>query len=163
MDCFSSPSVSDLCGARAYRFAADRDIALLYANYAKRRNRNSSVVIAQIAIPDSAIKNLSSSERRSIRSSRLEWKELVFYSRQGRWYPAHLQKYSTATLITGPLAATPDRVVRLAERHRRRLHGGTWCSAVEGIPPYRSEHRHWEEVARWRDEQLTESREIGGT
>jgi hypothetical protein len=33
----------------------------------------------------------------------------------------------------------------------------------EGIPPYRSEHRHWEEVARWRDEQLTESREIGGT
>ena len=112
MSCLVSPPETDFCRDRAYYFAVDRDVAVYYANYAKRRESVASVVIVQMAIPDSAIESLPDTERLHVRWPSPEWKELVFRSRRGDPYPAQLRKYTAATLIIGSVAGKPDRVFR---------------------------------------------------
>ena len=81
-----------------------------YANYAKRRAEDQSVVIIQVAIPNFAIEGLSDNERFHVYSPSQEWKELVFYSRRGDPYPRNLAKFMNAVLIIGTICSKPSHI-----------------------------------------------------
>ncbi|KAK0715474.1 hypothetical protein B0H67DRAFT_537883 [Lasiosphaeris hirsuta] len=98
---------TDFCRGPAFYFVVDRDIAVYYANYAKRRANYSSAVLVRIAIPNPAIEGMSSTERLTVYWPSEEWKELVFRSRRFNPYPSHLRKYKQATLIIGSIAGKP--------------------------------------------------------
>ena len=94
----------------AYYFTTNREIAIYYANYAKRRNMVDSVVIVQMAIPNSAIDSLSETERLCVYWPSAEWKNLVFHCRKGRRLPSELRKFKQATLLVGTIANKSNKV-----------------------------------------------------
>ncbi|KAI6779876.1 uncharacterized protein J7T54_001964 [Emericellopsis cladophorae] len=94
----------------AFYFTISREIAIYYANYAKRRNKIDSVVIVQMAIPNSAIESLSETECLRVYWPSAEWKNLVFHCRKGRRLPSELRKFRQATLVIGTIANKPKKV-----------------------------------------------------
>ncbi len=107
----ASRPMTDFCRDAAYYFAVDRDVALTFAHFAKRRNHLAAAVLVQMAIPNSAIQRLSDTERFDLHWPSSEWKELVLCSPRYQKYPSHLRKYRAATLIVGTVAGRPRRVL----------------------------------------------------
>lgn len=110
LSCLASLPRTDFCKEQAYYFAVDKDVAIYYANYAKRRDTINSVVIVRMAIPNSAIEGLSDTSRLRVYWPDTEWKKLVFRCRRGDRLSTELVKFRAATLITGHIAGKPNLV-----------------------------------------------------
>ncbi|KAL7911866.1 hypothetical protein GGI35DRAFT_491960 [Trichoderma velutinum] len=92
----------------AYCFAVDRDVAIQYAAFSKRRSDRSSVVIVHATFESSTIESLSEEKIQRIYWPSEEWKRLVFFSRNGKKLPSDLGKFKQASLIIGTAAARPS-------------------------------------------------------
>jgi hypothetical protein len=101
---------ADLLSENGCSFTRDRDIALYYAAYAKRRDGVDSVVLVQIRIPNSAIESLSETELLRVYWPSFEWKNLVFHCRRHRRLPSTLKKFRQAKLIIGTISTKPTMV-----------------------------------------------------
>lgn len=88
----------------------DREIAVYYANYAKRRVEVNSVVVIHMAIPNSAIEGLSTTELVRTYWPSEEWKSLIFHCRKKKKLPSELRKFKDATLIIGTTSKKPNSV-----------------------------------------------------
>lgn len=110
----------------AYYFVIDREIAVYYASYAKRRDSVDSVVIVHMAIPNAAIESLSETEFVRTHWPSPEWKNLVFHCRRGDRLPTSLRKFKQATLIIGTIAKTPNQVYSRLDSPNQIT--SKWCS-----------------------------------
>ncbi|KAL8365023.1 hypothetical protein RB595_004030 [Gaeumannomyces hyphopodioides] len=106
---------SDFARQLAYYFAVDRDVALMYALWAKNRDGVQSVVLVQISIRNSDIKSLSESEKLTTFYPSEEWKKLVWHCRRPKKLPTELRKFRLASLIIGTIARKPDLAYRNME------------------------------------------------
>lgn len=104
----ASPSPTDFSAHSAnYYFSPDVEVAEYYANYAKRRIGVHSVVIVQMAIPNSAIEQLVAPEIQRIYWPDPKWSELIFLCRQGGTLPTDLRRFRLALLVIGTIAKKP--------------------------------------------------------
>ncbi|UKZ79765.1 hypothetical protein TrVFT333_007527 [Trichoderma virens FT-333] len=100
---------TDFCGREAaYYFVADRDIAMYYAFFAKRRSDASSPVVVHAAFQNSAIESLSEVEIQRVYWPSEEWQRLIFLSRKAQRLPTDLRKFKRAALIIGTIAGKPN-------------------------------------------------------
>ncbi|KAJ5343872.1 uncharacterized protein MYU51_002241 [Penicillium brevicompactum] len=91
--------------------AVDREVAICYAGYAKRRSGASAVVIVHVTIPNSVIESLTPSEIQRVYWPSMEWKNLVLSCRQMRKVPTQLRKYMLATIVIGSICNKPKAVM----------------------------------------------------
>ncbi|KAM6486005.1 hypothetical protein HDV62DRAFT_352984 [Trichoderma sp. SZMC 28011] len=105
----SSRSPTDFDGrASAYCFAVDRDIAIEYAAFTKRRSDRTPVVIVHATFKKSTIESLSKNEIQRLYWPSSEWKRLVFFSRKMKRLPPDLKKFNQVSLIIGNASARPS-------------------------------------------------------
>ncbi|PKK50894.1 hypothetical protein CI102_3104 [Trichoderma harzianum] len=118
IETLSSRPPTDFCGkASAYYFAVDRDVAIKYACYAKRRSDISSLVIVHATFKNSTIESLSEAEMQRVYWPSEEWKRIIFWSRRGKKLPSDLHKYRQASLIIGTIAGKPNTVYTNLDHH----------------------------------------------
>ncbi|KAL6817198.1 hypothetical protein J3E69DRAFT_375013 [Trichoderma sp. SZMC 28015] len=104
----SSRSPTDFDGkTSAYYFAVDRDIAIEYAAFTKRRSDRSPVVIVHATFKKSTIESLSKNEMQRLYWPSSEWKRLVFFSRRMKRLSPDLKKFNQVSLIIGNVSARP--------------------------------------------------------
>lgn len=108
INCLLSSYPSDFAKQLAYYFAVDRDVALLYALWAKRRADVQAVVLVQINIRNSDIKSLSETDKLTTFYPTEEWKKLVWHCRRKERLPTELTKFRSASLIIGTISRKPD-------------------------------------------------------
>ncbi|CAG7940323.1 unnamed protein product [Penicillium salamii] len=92
-------------------FGVDREVAVRYACYAKRRSESCSAVIVQVSIPNSVIETLAPPEIQHVYWPTTEWKSLVFLCRQRRKLPSHLRKFKLADLVIGSICNKPNMIL----------------------------------------------------
>lgn len=93
--------------ANGLYFAVDRDVALYYARYARRRQSVRSVAIVQVTIKNSAIESLEDGELQQAYWPSSDWKSLVFTCRRFMVFPTFLRKFKLATIIIGTISKKP--------------------------------------------------------
>ncbi|KAK4085186.1 uncharacterized protein Triagg1_176 [Trichoderma aggressivum f. europaeum] len=92
----------------SYCFVVDRDVAIEYAAFTKRRSDRSTVVIVHATFENSTIEGLSEDKFQRIYWPSEEWKRLIFFSRSMKRLPSDLGKFNQASLIIGTLSARPS-------------------------------------------------------
>ncbi|KAK1829227.1 hypothetical protein QBC39DRAFT_357449 [Podospora conica] len=106
-----SSSPSDFSpSSSCYYFFVDHLVARYYASYAKRRSTTEAILIISLTVPNRAIETLREPDLLRVFFPESEWRELVWFSRRRARLPAHLNKFSRATLIIGTIAKGPDRL-----------------------------------------------------
>lgn len=96
-------------------FAVDRDVAVRYAFWARRRSHGSPAAIVQITVPISAIQSIPEGQLHHIHwdpsGNNKTWEKLVYYSRNRQRGPRDLrQSLNSPTLIIGTIANYPNFV-----------------------------------------------------
>ncbi|KAL7960377.1 hypothetical protein V8C34DRAFT_312709 [Trichoderma compactum] len=105
----SSRPPTDFAGrVSPYCFVVDRDVAIEYAAFNKRRSDRSSVVIVHATFENSTIERLSEDKIQRIYWPSEEWKRLVIFSRTAKRLPSDLGKFKHASLIIGTVSARPS-------------------------------------------------------
>ncbi|KAG5923203.1 hypothetical protein E4U42_005019 [Claviceps africana] len=94
-------------------FSVDREIAVLYALYAKRRHKDHSACLVQIRVPNSAIESLSHEQLQRIywdpTGNDKTWEKVVFNCRQRTTLPREFRsRFSQAILLIGTIARRPN-------------------------------------------------------
>ncbi|KAG9251633.1 uncharacterized protein F5Z01DRAFT_752748 [Emericellopsis atlantica] len=127
----------------AFYFTIDREIAVYYANYAKRWNKVDSVVIVQMAIPNSAIESLSETERLRVYWPSAEWKNLVFHCRTNTRLPSDFAS-SDRLRLPNKVYRKLDSAEQITEHMVLRTRGGRqaiqYVWPVEGGEEFLEEH-----------------------
>lgn len=95
----------------SFYFAVDREVAVRYACWAKRRDTCQSAVVIHIAIPNSAIESLpATGDIQKAYWPTEEWKSLVWHCRRTERFSSDLHKFNKATLIIGTISTQPNHV-----------------------------------------------------
>ncbi|CAI7569245.1 unnamed protein product [Penicillium discolor] len=98
-------------GSVGIYFAVDREVAVYYACYAKRRSGVNAVVIVQATIPNSAIESLAPPDIQHVYWPSMEWKSLVLTCRQDRKLSSQVRKFKLAKLVIGSICNKPSMVL----------------------------------------------------
>ncbi|OQD98083.1 hypothetical protein PENSOL_c010G06911 [Penicillium solitum] len=110
--CLASRSPADFSSKQVgIYFAVDREVAVYYACYAKRRSGVNAVVIVQATIPNSAIESLTPPDIQHVYWPSMEWKSLVLTCRQDRKLSSQLRKFKLAKLVIGSICNKPSMVL----------------------------------------------------
>ncbi|KAG5743435.1 hypothetical protein H9Q72_007937 [Fusarium xylarioides] len=91
-----------------YYFSPNLNVAKRYAAWAKRREGVASVVIVQIAIPNSDIEAMNPPDLLRVFWPSSEWRDLIWHCRTAEKLPKELAKYGNANLIIGTIACKPN-------------------------------------------------------
>ncbi|KAL6818446.1 hypothetical protein GGI42DRAFT_310010 [Trichoderma sp. SZMC 28013] len=114
----SSLPQTDFSGnLNAYYFAVDRDVAIHYASYTKRRGEGCPVVLVHATFKNSTIESLPETKLQRLYWPSEDWKRLVFLSRKNRKIPSELRKFNQAALIIGTIAGKPNSVYARLNHH----------------------------------------------
>ncbi|KAI1140300.1 hypothetical protein F5Y05DRAFT_424226 [Hypoxylon sp. FL0543] len=128
----------DFSNQKCWYFTPQRETAILYACYAKRREGAGSAVIVHLAIPNSAIESLLPNERIGVYWPSSEWKSLIWHCRGVHKFPSELLRFRTATLIIGTASRRPAFIYKrmrspeeVTEKHVQKMKDG--CPAVQYV------------------------------
>ncbi|CAG8391456.1 unnamed protein product [Penicillium salamii] len=110
--CLTTRSPADFSSRQAdIYFGIDREVAVYYACYAKRRSESSAAVIVQVSLPNSVIETLAPPDIQRVYWPTMEWKSLVLNCRQERKTPSQLRKYRLAKLVIGSICNKPTKIL----------------------------------------------------
>lgn len=110
--CLASRSPADFSSKQVgIYFAVDREVAVYYACYAKRRSGVNAVVIVQATIQNSAIETLIPPDIQRVYWPSTEWKSLVLTCRQDRKLSSQLRTFQLAKLIIGSICNKSSKVL----------------------------------------------------
>ncbi|QPH02149.1 hypothetical protein C2857_006355 [Epichloe festucae Fl1] len=109
----SLPPTDFLWGTTGGYFALDRDVAIKYALFAKRRSQNGSALLLQFNVPNSAIESLPEGQLITVHwdpsGNDKTWEKLVYYSRNQGSAPNEFGRIALGTtLIIGTIAKKPN-------------------------------------------------------
>jgi hypothetical protein len=107
---FSAPPTDFLRTEAGFYFAVDRDIAVRYACWAKRRDGVSSVVVIHLIVPNQMVESLSDTQLQKAYWPSSEWKNLIWHCRTMHRFPTELRKFKQADLIIGTVSSKPNKV-----------------------------------------------------
>ncbi|KAL2415602.1 hypothetical protein ABEF95_000566 [Exophiala dermatitidis] len=83
-----SPPPTDFLGRESgYYFTVEREVAVRYASYAKRRDGNGSNVILSVKLPNAAVESLPEGQLQKTYFPSEDWQRLIFQSRRRQRLP----------------------------------------------------------------------------